>query len=49
MSAVISGRVLATDVESAIRTTFVRPWVQALKSGDAAQLKKFMHRKFRRA
>src|ERR1700722_13423339 len=39
--------VMAADVETTIRTTFVQPWVQALLANDPARLVAFLHPKVR--
>lgn len=45
--AVFAGRVPAADVEAAIRTTFVRPWVEAVRSNDRARIDLLTHPKVR--
>ena len=45
--AVVAGRVPAADVETAIRTTFVRPWIEAVRSNDRTRIDQFTHPKVR--
>src|SRR5579884_3047014 len=38
ITAILASRAWAADGEAAIRTTFVQPWVDALRAGKPAQL-----------
>ncbi|SRR5579883_65897 len=46
ITAILASRAWAADGEAAIRTTFVQPWVDALRAGKPAQLE-FLHPKVR--
>jgi hypothetical protein len=43
--AALSSAALAGDVDSAIRTTFIKPWMEAVQSKDPAKVKRFFHPK----
>ena len=43
VSVVLAARLLAADIESAIRTTLVEPWLQAVRTNDRATLAGFLH------
>src|SRR5580658_703692 len=41
--AVLALRAFAASDEAAIQSTFVKPWIEAARSGDKARIEQFIH------